>query len=172
MIARVLYDKGYNEYVEAAKSNNEAEFRLIGAIDSNPKAVPREVVENEKSINYIGFMSRSEVLEQIHSADCIVLPSYHEGMSITLTEAIALGKPIITTDIAGCRETVDNEVNGYLVPARNGEALNVACKKFISLPYDKRQLMAQHSRAKAENEFGVDKVIKVYEDIIRELEND
>ena len=170
MIARVLYDKGYNEYVEAAISNSDAEFRLIGAIDSNPKAVPRDVVENEKHINYMGFMGRNDVLEQIHKADCIVLPSYHEGMSITLTEAIALGKPIITTNIAGCRESVDDGINGYLIPAKNGEALSIACKKLISLSCEQRQSMSLHSRTKAINEFGIDNVINVYEDIIKGLE--
>ena len=169
MVARVLYDKGYAEFVEAARSNPTARFQLIGALDINPRAVPADIINNENSIEYLGFMPREQVFEYIKKCSCIVLPSYHEGMSITLVEAIAMGKPVICTDIAGCRETVEHGKNGYLVPLRDGKALSLACKKFISLSSAQKEKMAYYSRKKAELQFDVEKVWKIYRDIINEI---
>lgn len=169
MVARVLYDKGYLEFVEAARANPNAEFRLVGAVDSNPQSVPIEVIENEKSIKYLGFIGKDAVKEQIQQADCIVLPSYHEGLSGVLMEALACGRPIITTDIAGCRETVDADVNGYLVPKKDAKALIEACDKFINLSIAKKQTMSEASRKKAEKEFDIKIVIEVYTAIVDEF---
>lgn len=166
MAARVLYDKGYREFVEAAKANPQARFVLVGAIDVNPSAVPEDVVRGEKAIEYLGFMSHDQLIEQMKKASCIVLPSYHEGMSIVLVEAVSLGRPIICSDIPGCRETVDEGVNGYKVPARDAEALSQACRQFAELTDDQIVTMAQASRKKAESQFDVRKVWNTYINII------
>lgn len=169
MVARVLYDKGYSEFVEAAKANPSAKFQLIGAIDTNPKAVPDEVVRSEKAIEYLGFMPHGEVLQHIAQSSCVVLPSYHEGMSVTLTEAIAMARPVICSDIAGCRETVDDGVNGYVVPVKDGKALADACERFVNLSTAQKQEMATASRQKAEVQFDVKDVLTVYKDLINKL---
>lgn len=169
MVARVLYDKGYVEFVEAAKANPQAKFRLIGAVDTNPHAVPESVVKEEKAIDYLGFMPHEEVLEYMGLASCVVLPSYHEGMSVTLMEAIAMGRPVICSDIAGCREMVDEGINGYTVPVKDGKKLAEACRKFIALTYERKREMSQASRRKAERQFDIRNVWETYRKIIQEL---
>ena len=173
MIARVLYDKGYQEYVDAAKIIKEkfsnTEFLLLGSIDHDyPNHVPEDIVRKDADsgiINYLGF--KSDVREVIVASDCLVLPSYHEGMSRVLMESLAMCKPVITTDIPGCRETVDNGVNGYLIPPKNTEALVDAIEKFVNLSPDDRINMGKHSREKAEKEFDVNNVINIYKQIFQ-----
>ena len=168
MVARVLYDKGYTEYVEAArivrKEHPEAEFHLLGSVDTAyPKHVPEEMIKKdhiEGTIHYLGYAPN--VLPIMQTADCIVLPSYHEGLSRVLIEALAMGKPIITSDIPGCRETVQEGRNGYLVPPRNIEALADAFQRFLSLTLEERKSMGHYGRMKAEREFDVKNVIAVY----------
>lgn len=171
MIARVLYDKGYTEFVEAAKANPIAQFQLIGAIDINPQAVPPDIVKNETAIEYLGFIPRDKVFDYINKCSCVVLPSYHEGMSVTLTEAIAMGRPVICSDIAGCREMVDDGVNGYLVPPKDCKALAAACAKFIALSSEQKEEMARHSRRKAECQFDIENVWTVYQNIINNIKS-
>lgn len=171
MIARILYDKGYAEYVNAAKIIHkkypEAEFQLLGSIDIQyPNHVSEDTVMKDNkdgTINYLGVSN--DVCYIIKKADCIVLPSYHEGLSRVLIEALAMGKPIITSDIPGCRETVDEGINGYLVPPKNAEALADAFNRFILLSDIERQKMGAYSRKKAEKEFDVKNVIAVYRKI-------
>ena len=171
MVARVLYDKGYTEYVEAArivrKEHPEAEFHLLGAVDTAyPKHVPEEVIKKDHAegvIHYLGYASNVRPIMQ--TANCIVLPSYHEGLSRVLIEALAMGKPIITSDIPGCRETVEEGRNGYLVPPRNIEALANAVRSFLSLTLEERRSMGRYGRMKAEREFDVNNVIAVYRKI-------
>lgn len=168
MIARVLYDKGYSEYVSAAKIIHEkfpeVEFQLLGKIDEvYPFHVPGNVVhEDDKNghIKYLGVSSNVQPI--IDNADCIVLPSYHEGLSRVLIEALAMGKPIITTNIPGCKETVEEGKNGFLVAPKNADDLAKAFNKFIGLTIDRRKEMGQYSRIKAEKEFDVRHVIAVY----------
>ena len=171
MVARVLYDKGYTEYVEAArivrKEYPDAEFHLLGSVDTAyPNHVPEEVIKKdhaERIIHYLGYASNVRPIMQ--TADCIVLPSYHEGLSRVLIEALAMGKPIITSDIPGCRETVEEGRNGYLVPPRNIEALASAFRRFLSLSSEERKSMGSYGRMKAEREFDVKDVIAVYRKI-------
>lgn len=171
MVARVLYDKGYNEFVYAATNlADKAEFILIGAIDSNPNAVPRDIVLGETSIKYVPFLPKEDVLNWMRRADCIILPSYHEGMSATLMEAAALGKPIITTNISGCKEIVRDYFNGFLVPARDSQALLSACKSFINSSVERKLEMGKNSRQIAEETFDIKDVLKKYQDVITFLQ--
>lgn len=171
MIARVLYDKGYAEYVNAAKIIHKkypkTQFQLLGSIDKQyPNHVSENTVmedNNNGIINYLGVSTN--VCPIIKEADCIVLPSYHEGLSRVLIEALAMGKPIITSDIPGCRETVDEGMNGYLVTPKNSEALANAFNRFILLSDYERSKMGKYSREKAEKEFDVKNVIKIYREI-------
>lgn len=171
MIARVLYDKGYTEYVNAAKIIHEkypkVEFQLLGKIDEiYPFHVPEKVVredENRGAIKYLGVSSNVQPIIEI--ADCIVLPSYHEGLSRVLIEALAMGKPIITSNIPGCKETVEDGKNGFLVAPKSSKELAEAFFKFISLSEEIRLKMGEYSRYKAENEFDIKNVINIYRKI-------
>lgn len=171
MIARILYDKGYQEYVDSAriirKEFPDVEFWLLGKIDNEyPNHVPEDVVYRDNDagiIHYLGFVS--DVRSIMMSADCIVLPSYHEGLSRVLMESLALQRPIITTNIPGCRETVEEGYNGYLVPSKDANALAVAIKRFLSLTEEERLAMGKHGREKAERQFDVRKVIAIYRKI-------
>lgn len=172
MIARILYDKGYVEYVEAAKivrrEYSDVEFLLLGRIDEEyPNHVPADVVEQDNRaghIRYLGFVN--DVRSVVLSADCIVHPTfYYEGMSRVLMEAMALRKPIITTSIPGCMETVDDGVNGYLVRPRDVDSLVNALRLFLSLSDEEQKTMGQYGRRKAEREFDVKNVISVYRNI-------
>jgi glycosyltransferase involved in cell wall biosynthesis len=171
MVARILYDKGYAEYAEAARvvkgKGKKAEFGLLGRIDeAYPRHVPLEVVQGDDAAGIIRYLGHtSDVRPYMQEADCIVLPSYHEGMSRVLMEALAMQKPIITSDIPGCRETVDDGKNGFLVPARDAQGLAQAFERFLALTDDERQAMGRYSRLKAEKEFDVNKVIAVYRSI-------
>ena len=172
MIARVLYDKGYQEYVDAARiiknEGIDADFQLLGNIDEEyPNHVPKAIVQRDHNNGIIDFLGyRSNVRPIIQSADCIVHPTfYNEGMSRVLMEAMAMGKPIITTDIPGCRETVEDGKNGYIVPPKDAPALADAICRFISLPIKEKELMGKYGREKAEKEFDVKNVIAVYKKI-------
>ena len=130
LIARMLWDKGVGEFVEAARVMkgrfSNAEFSLLGFLDvQNPSAISRGQVEEwiaEGVVRYLG--TSDDVRVEIARADCIVLPSYYrEGIPRTLLEASAMGRPIITTDAVGCREVVDDGVNGLLCRAQDVDHL-------------------------------------------------
>ncbi len=175
MIARLLPDKGYKEYIEAARVMRqeypEVKFQLLGEIDvSYPQHISEERVKNDDEVGYIQYLGYcSNIIPKIQQADCIVLPSYHEGLSRVLMEALAMGRPIITTDIPGCRETVEEGKNGFLIEPRNIESLINAEKAFLSLSREKCLEMGKYSRTKAEREFDIIDVIKVYEQITHHL---
>ncbi len=168
MIGRVLYEKGYSEYIKAAMVlHGRAQFVLMGPIDEHPMAVPRQVINEDVRRGYIQYIPFSpDVTSQIAQADCIVLPSYGEGLSRVLMEACALGRPIICSDIAGCRETVDEGVNGYLCKPADEQSLIAACCKFIECTFEDRKAMSKASRKKAELVFDDRLVCNYYDRIL------
>ena len=163
-----MYDKGYSEYIDAAnKLRYEALFSIMGAIDPRPTAVPIDVVQADVasgSIEYIAYAP--DVISQMEQADCIVLPSYSEGLSRVLMEACAIGRPIICSDIPGCRETVEDGINGFLCQAKDSESLISCCKKFISLSFEEKLAMGEASRRRAELLFDEKKVIQQYDQLL------
>jgi glycosyltransferase involved in cell wall biosynthesis len=168
LIARMLRDKGVGEYVEAARLLRrrwpQAEFCLLGFVDvQNPAAISRaemDVWVAEGVVNYLGVSD--DVRIQIAIADCVVLPSYREGTPRTLLEAAAMARPIITTDAVGCREVVDDGINGYLCKARNAEDLAAKMEQMLSLPQAQRSEMGQRGRAKMKAEFDEQIVFRKY----------
>jgi glycosyltransferase involved in cell wall biosynthesis len=139
LIARLLADKGIREYVAAARAIKatvpEARFQVAGWIDPNPMSIHREELaawEDEGVIEYLGALD--DVRPALRGARFYVLPSYREGTPRTVLEAMAMGRPIITADAPGCRETVIHGRNGFLVPVRDVEALRSAMKRFIEEP--------------------------------------
>ena len=158
-IGRLLYDKGVKEFIEAAqilkKQNHKIQFWLIGEIDKeNPSAVRNDDLVKwvrDPSILYHG--ATDNIRKYIEQSDCIVLPSYREGMPRVIMEAMSMERPVITTDTAGCRETVDEKVNGYLVPVRDSAALANAMNEFLRMDYTARINMGKAGRIKVLNEF-------------------
>lgn len=177
LVARMLYDKGVVHYVEAARAlkdkyGHAVEFRLLGFLDANnPSAITEEQMQSWVDERVIIYLGVSDCVEhEIAKIDCMVLPSfYREGVPKSLLEAGAMGKPIVTTDNVGCRETVDHGVNGYLCEPRSTESLQEALGRMVEMGHRERLLMGLKSRKKIEKEFDERIVIRKYLDAIREV---
>lgn len=175
LIARMLWDKGVGEYVAAARilkrSVTGVDFCLLGFVDvQNPAAISREQMEEwviEGVVKYLGISD--DVQRHIAAADCVVLPSYREGLSRTLLEAAAMGCPIITTDVVGCREIVDDGVNGLLCRPRDAADLAEKMRRMITLSSEERAEMGRRGRDKVEREFDERIVIGKYLKAIADL---
>jgi len=170
LIARLLWDKGLAEFVAAAQEIRKrvphARFRLIGDHDANPAAVPIATVHAWVDAGWVEWPgSVIDVRPEIAGCTVYVLPSYREGTPRTVLEAMAMGRPIITTNAPGCRETVIDGANGFLVPVRDAQALVEAMMRFIDDP-GLASRMGQRSRQLAEERFNVHRVNAT---IIREL---
>lgn len=163
LIARLIKDKGILEYVESARllkqKYPDARFQLLGPLDINPTAITQEQLEQwtkEGIIEYLG--KTNDVRPYIADASVFVLPSfYREGTPRSVLEAMSMGRPIITTDAPGCRETVIDGKNGFLVPVKDVDALKSAMEKFIQKP-DLISQMGKQSRIIAEEKYDVRKV--------------
>lgn len=162
LIARLLGDKGVREYAAAAKiiktQYPHVEFNLVGWIDENPNAISQAELEMwiaENTLNYWGKLS--DVRPAIAQSSIYVLPSYREGTPRTVLEAMAMGRAIITTDAPGCRETVINGDNGFLVEVKSVDSLVHAMQQFIQQP-DLIVKMGQRSRQIALEKYDVHQV--------------
>jgi glycosyltransferase involved in cell wall biosynthesis len=173
MVSRLLKDKGVYEFVEAARLIQQRfpdiRFQLLGRRDErNPEVIPEAHLaqwEAEGVVSWLGEVS--DVRPTIGRAAVVVLPSYYgEGVPRSLLEAAAMGKPIITTDHVGCREVVDDGVNGYLVPIMDVNALSRAMERMIVNPEDRKR-MGRAGRQKMETEFNeeivIQRVMEIYE---------
>jgi len=177
LIARMLRDKGVGEYVETARLLRQrwpqAEFCLLGFVDvQNPAAISRAEMDAwvaEGVVNYLGVSD--DVRIQIATADCVVLPSYREGTPRTLLEAAAMARPIITTDAVGCREVVDDGVNGYLCKVRDALDLAEKMERMLSLSPRQRSEMGQRGRDKMVAEFDEKIIIRKYLVAIHDILN-
>ena len=139
LIARLLGDKGVREYAQAAKiikdKYPQAQFDLVGWIDDNPDAIEQKELDSWINAGLFNFWGKlDDVKPAIAASSIYVLPSYREGTPRTVLEAMAMGRPIITTDAPGCRETVIDGYNGYLVPVKAVEELAAAMERFIVNP--------------------------------------
>lgn len=175
LIARMLFDKGVGHYVDAArelkqKYGNKVEFKLLGFLDvDNPSAVSKKQMSEWVSEGIVNYLGTSDSVEQeIAKVDCMVLPSYYrEGVPKSLLEAGAMGKPIVTTDNVGCRETVDDGINGFLCELRSTDSLVLQLDKMINLTHEQRLEMGRASRTKIEREFDEEIVINKYLDAVK-----
>jgi glycosyltransferase involved in cell wall biosynthesis len=177
LVARLLWDKGVGQFVEAARKVKErfpqAEFRLLGFLDvQNPSAVSRAQIEQweaEGIVRYLG--ATDDVKSQYAEADCVVLPSYYrEGVPTTLLEAASMCIPIITTESTGCRDTVEDGVTGLLVKPRDPVDLANKMEKMLCLAPEDRRIMGQRGRSKMCREFDERIVIDTYLKAIQEIE--
>jgi glycosyltransferase involved in cell wall biosynthesis len=173
LIARMLLDKGVVEYVAAAKQIHSrfpnVEFGLLGFLDvQNPAAISTEEMNVWVASGVVRYLGVSDdVRLEIAQADCIVLPSYREGTPRTLLEAAAMAKPIITTDAVGCREVVDDGVNGYLCQVRDADDLAAKMHAMLGLSVAERAAMGAAGRKKMELQFDEKIVIRKNLDVLR-----
>jgi N,N'-diacetylbacillosaminyl-diphospho-undecaprenol alpha-1,3-N-acetylgalactosaminyltransferase len=177
LMARLIWDKGIKEFCEAARQlrNNISQqfiFLLVGDFyDGNPNTIPHTYIESavkDKKIMFTGW--RDDVPAILAASDIVVLPSYYEGLSVSLMEAMAMSRSLVTTDVPGCRETVEDGWNGFLVPVRDANALARAIRKLIDDP-TLREVMGRRSREKAEREFDVRFVVREHLQLYQKLLN-
>ena len=146
-VGRIMKEKGIDEYFYAIRKIKAefpyTTFDFIGWYEDNYKLAVDEM-QKDGLICFHGF--QSDVIPFIKRAHCIVYPSYHEGMSNTLLEACSIGRPVITSNIHGCLEAVDEGKNGFLANVKDGEDLYKKIKQFIELPYEKKILMGKYAR--------------------------
>ena len=172
LIARLLRDKGVGEYVEAARmirqQHPNVRFQLLGFLDSkNPTAISSEEMTSwqaEGVVEYLGVAD--DVKPYLAAADCVVLPSYREGVPRSLLEAAAMAKPIVTTDAVGCRDAVENGLNGFLCRVADANDLAAKMIQMLELPPQERIDMGLAGRNKMECEFDEKIVINRYLKVI------
>lgn len=167
-VGRLLWDKGLAELVEAARmvrhAHPEVRFQLLGAAGvANRTAVPADTLQgwiDEGLVEYLG--ADDDVRRHIDQADCLVLPSYREGLPKALLEGSAMGKPVIATDVPGCRDVVDDGRTGFLCEVRSARSLAEAMIRMIACSAEDRQAMGELGRRKVELEFCQSRVIDKY----------
>ncbi len=176
VVARMLRDKGISEFVEAAalirKSRPDTIFQLIGMPDEgNPTSFSLEQLDDWVRSGVVEWLGhQNNIAEHLTKSHIICLPSYREGLPKSLIEALASGRPVVTTDVPGCREVVSHGINGFLVQPRDSHALAEALMTLIS---DKslRERMGRLGRERAEKEFSseiiIGQTLRVYESMLK-----
>ena len=173
LFGRMLFDKGIGEYVDAARKLRadfpNTEFWLMGFVDvANRSAIQMQQIKawtDEGLVTYLP--EREDVREVVANCDCVVLPSYTEGMPRSLLESAAMAKPLIATDVPGCREIVEHGYNGYLVKPRDVQSLADGMAKMIAAAPDERKLMGIRGREKVVQGYDERIVIGRYLDEVR-----
>jgi glycosyltransferase involved in cell wall biosynthesis len=176
LIARFFWEKGIGEYVEAAKiikrKYSNVEFQLLGFIDyDNPRAIKIEQINEWVQDGYINYLGKTDCVKKvIKETDCVVLPSYYrEGVPRSLLEAASMSKPIITSDTIGCRDVVDDGINGFLCKPKDVKDLVIKLEMMIEMSNEDRIKMGQKGREKIINKFAVEKVNEVYLNFINNI---
>lgn len=174
--ARMLWDKGIKEFVEAAQmlknNGSKACFVLVGSSDpGNPAAASEQQLAKWNEEGIVEWWGPQGNMPEIYKkAHIVCLPSYREGLPTVLTEAAASGRPIVTTDAVGCREVVRHAVNGYIVPVRDSAKLAAALQILIERP-DLRKEMGENGRNMAVDTFSVDRIMDETISIYRSMFN-
>ena len=175
LTARMIVEKGIFILTEAAerlrpKYKDKVEFLLVGGLDDHPDAITKEQLDTVCDGTYIQWLGyRTDVKELLQSSHIVAFPSYYmEGLPKSLIEADAIGRPIITCNSIGCKETVIDGYNGYLIPTKNVDALVKKLEVLLSNP-SLRQEMGRNARKYAEENFSIDIVIERHLNIYKEL---
>ncbi len=176
LVARLLYDKGIAEYAEAGRILAERhaqqpeqvpaiELQLLGPFyPQNPQAISPEQIAHWQSEGWLHYLSEtSDVTSYVASCDALVLPSYAEGLPRTVLEAMSMAKPVIATDVVGCRDLVLHEVTGLLCEARNAQSLADSIQRFSQLSLAQRQQMGEAGRARVLANFADAQVLARYD---------
>lgn len=169
-ISRVMKDKGIDHYLEAAecikKKYPGMNFHICGFCEESYEDILKHK-QDAGVITYHGMVSDIKgILQDMH---CVILPTYHEGMSNVLQEASASGRPCLCSDIPGCREIVDDGVTGFLFEAKSTQSLIDAIEKFLALSYEEHKQMGINARKKVEKEFSRQIVIDAYIEEINKI---
>lgn len=166
-IGRIMKDKGIDQYLDAAKviktKYPEVNLYVIGFIEKSQSHYNKLIAEYERDgfIKYLGY--QSDVKPFIQEASCLIQPSHGgEGLSNVLLETAATGRALIASDIAGCRETIEKEFNGYVFEKKNSRSLIEKMEKFVNLPYTNKVQMGINSRNKVTKEFNREIVVDAY----------
>lgn len=168
LVARMLRDKGIEEFAEAArlirKENAAVEFHLLGATGAgNPNGIPADQLAAWESEGLVAYHGKTDdVRPYLSAADCVVLPSYREGVPRSLLEAAAMARPIIATDVVGCRDAVDDGSTGMLCEVKCPESLAEKMRAMIALPPARRAAMGEAGRRKVEQQYDEQLVIQKY----------
>lgn len=178
LIGRLLRDKGVVEFVEAARQLRtempDGRFQLLGPIDDgNRTSVSKAELQSwiaQGVIEYLG--TTDDVRPFIAAASAVVLPSYREGMPRSLLEAAAMGRPLIATDVPGCREIVEEGRNGLLCVVKDARSLAAAMRRFAGMSLEDRIAMGKAARRKVQEEFSEERVIRAYLDALAAIEID
>ena len=176
LIARLLRDKGVVEFIEAARSLRskaiDARFQLLGPIDKdNRTAISSAELASwvgDGTIEYLG--TTDDVRPFIASATAVVLPSYREGLPRSLLEAAAMSRPLVATDVPGCRDIVDNHVNGLLCQVRSADSLAEAMRELAEMPEEQRRAMGEAGRRKVQAQYSEEFVVQAYLDVLAQLD--
>lgn len=175
-VGRLVREKGVLDFVEAANEVKrkcpELEFQIVGEPDKDsPGSLTSgemDAITTSDAVEYLGCVDMVEKLKE--PGVLMVLPSYYsEGMNRSLMEGCAVGKPIITTNLPGCREMVIEGHNGFVVPVRQPQALAEAMLRYVSLSDDEKQQMSLESRRLAESRFDVQRVFSIYDSILKHV---
>jgi glycosyltransferase involved in cell wall biosynthesis len=176
LVSRMLRDKGVEEFAAAAEIVRRhlpaVQFQLLGPVDAkNPNSIPMErIVEWERTGLVQSLSETDDVRPYLAGADCIVLPSYREGVPHSLLEAAAVGRPIIATNVAGCKDVVDHNSNGLLCKVRDPADLAEKMIHMVRLPHEQRLEMGLKGRKKVTSQFDENIVIAKYLNAIGQLE--
>ena len=171
-LGRLIIDKGVIELLEAFKrllpEFQNTRLLIYGDYDSsNPRSIDPKIIELNKSNNYISFFDHTDEPKEILArVDCLVLPSYREGMPRSVLEASSMGIPCITSNVPGCRDAVIDGKTGLLCEPNNVNDLYIKMKQMRSMPRDSLTLMSNHARKHIEDNFSEHKAIKPYIDFL------
>lgn len=173
--ARMVEDKGTLVLIDAANKLKEQygdriQFLLCGGLDTNPKGITRELLEAKCDGDYIQWLGhRTDVLDLLKQSHIMAFPSwYREGLPKSLIEAQAIGRPVVTTDSVGCRDTVIDGYNGFMIPIKDSEALANSLRILIDTP-DLRQQMGKNARQFAVEKFDIKDVVKTHLNVYKEV---
>lgn len=167
-IGRLIREKGIYEYLEAAnqlkKEFNNINFLISGSLDEHNKSnIKKEILDkyiNDNTIIYLGYIN--DIKKVIDKSHAIILPSYREGMSHTLLVGASMSRPLIASNVPGCKELINDNLNGYLFKKKNTYSLINSIKKFIKLNYKEKILMGKKSRLLIERSYDENIVINKY----------
>lgn len=172
-VGRIMKEKGIDEYLHAARKlhdeyGDRVSFAAVGYYDDDYESVIRQA-EDDGVIKRIPF--QKDIHPYMREADAIVHPSYHEGMSNVIMEAAACARPVIASDISGCREMIDADKSGYLIKPRDKDSLTQALERFMELSVDERRAMGEAGRLFVEAHFDRRDVVSSYMSEIEDIKN-
>lgn len=165
IVSRVRHDKGYAEFFDAAEivkaKHSDCEFHVVGWYEDEDLRQRVDELKEQGTIIYHGSLSQEEVHNVVSQCSCLVHPSYHEGMANVILEAAATGRPVIATNICGCKEAVEDGITGFLCEVKNSASLAEQMEKFIGLSPEQQESMGNAGRMKMEREFDRKKVANI-----------